>query len=124
MDPDNASMADFICDFCLRIWADDRPMVEGHKGSLICSACLTLAYDELWNRPAGASATRACALCLEKRNENCWTPKPWPPTGKDTVQGLAIDATTPPIACKRCVKQSVVMLERDPDYGWRRPTAS
>lgn len=121
MDPDNATMADFICDFCLRPWANDRPMVEGHKGSLICSACLTISFDVLWNRLAGATPDRVCALCLEKRDEKCWTPKLWPPPSDGTVQGLAIDAANSPVACKRCVKQSVVMLERDPDYGWKRP---
>lgn len=123
MDPDNASMADFICDFCLRPWADDRPMVEGHRGSLICSDCLTLAFDELWNRLAGAHADRACTLCLEQRREACWSPQTWPPAGPGVVPNLPI-STAPPLACKRCTKQSTVMLERDPDSNWKRPAPS
>lgn len=120
MDPDNAKMEDFVCDFCLRTWAEDRPMVEGHRGSLICSACLSVAFDLLWNRLEGERSDGVCALCLEKREEKCWSPGVWPPVGKGVQAQMAAGK---PMACKRCVKQSVVMLERDPDYGWKRPAA-
>jgi len=122
MDPDNATPADFICDFCLRPWADERPMVEGHKGSLICSSCLSLSFDELWNRQSGTPSDRVCNLCLEQRNEPCWSPPRWPATGPEVTPDLPINVATPPIACKRCTKQSVVMLERDPDSNWKRPS--
>ena len=29
-DPENVEMSDILCDFCLRAWTKDRPMVEGH----------------------------------------------------------------------------------------------
>lgn len=114
-------MEDFLCDFCLRTWAEDRPMVEGHRGRLICAECLGEAFDALWNRKSGEAGGGECALCLEKRQEASWRPRVWPP---NVPEGVTIDATAVPLACKRCVKQSVVMLERDPDYGWKRPAPS
>lgn len=95
-------------------------MVEGHKGSLVCSQCLTLAFDELWNRgggerpekvaadaPAQAVAAATCVMCLEQRDEPYWHSPAHPESG----------------ICKRCTKQAVVMLERDPDAEWKRPGA-
>lgn len=95
----------FKCDFCRHGWSQDRPMVEGHKGSLICAPCLTLAFDELWNRPGGQRVPFTCTLCLEHREEPYWVSPAFPEAG----------------ICKRCTKQSVVMLERDPEAGWKRP---
>ena len=107
---DNAQMSDFICDFCTQQWSETRPMIEGHRGSLICSNCLTLAYDEVWNHGGGVPAPgeSLCILCLSHRDELHWES----PVNADIR------------ACKRCIKQSVVMLERDPEYGWKRPGAS
>lgn len=108
----------FKCDFCRQPWSDDRPMVEGHKGSLICGRCLAVAFDELWNRGAGVRpagvgpdssahdrALATCTLCLELRDEPYWYSPLHPEVG----------------ICRRCTKQSAVMLERDPDSGWKRP---
>ena len=133
-DEDNLSPEDFLCDFCGQTWAPDRPMVEGHRGSLACARCLTLAFDELWNRQeetgAGNSAQQEddnthpqpppsgrgleerhppvgtpCVMCLEQRDEPHWHS----PVREDAWM------------CKRCAKQSVVMLERDPEAGFKRP---
>lgn len=112
-DEENLSPEDFLCDFCGQAWASDRAMVEGHRGSLVCARCLTLAFDELWNRlggedlPAesGANLTGpTCAMCLERRDERHW---------RSPVREAWL--------CKRCAKQSVVMLERDPESGFSRP---
>lgn len=109
-DENHLTPEDFLCDFCGSPWAAQRPMVEGHRGSLVCAACLSLAFDELWNRPGGAvppgdAATPACRMCLETRNEPHWT-SPIDPHAR---------------ICRRCAKQSVVMLERDPESGFTRP---
>lgn len=105
-DENNLLPDDFLCDFCSSAWDDSRPMVEGHRGSLICARCLSLAFDELWNQraPGAVPPAQPCALCLERRDEPHWAS---PLTGA--------------LACKRCVKQSAVMLERDPDTPWKRP---
>lgn len=114
-DPENLSPEDFLCDFCGRSWSDDRPMVEGHQGSLICSACLSVAYAEVVlhhagdaPRPLGEGASRErCVLCLEEgRDELHWR--------SPVDEGK--------LACRRCIKMSASMLERDKDFGWKKPT--
>lgn len=107
MDPNNAQMSDFVCDFCGREWADERPMVEGHQGSLICRECLDEAFERVWLLDQGVPVPdgKTCILCLADNGDP------------------AFEGTRAPgvYACKRCIKQSVVMLERDPDYGYVRP---
>ncbi|MBL8757039.1 MAG: hypothetical protein JNK35_01265 [Phycisphaerae bacterium] len=99
----------FKCDFCRQPWADDRPMVEGHQGSLICSACLSVAYLHVHGpQTAGLGAESpaiACRMCLETRSGPRWA-SPLDPEA---------------VACKRCIRQSAGVLERDPEYAWRRP---
>lgn len=98
-------------------------MVEGHQGSCICGSCLTIAFVETAdaNAPgtdasspgAGAGAARTsgvvrgglCKLCLETRSEPLW---------QSPLDGTAL-------ACRRCVRQSAAVLQKDPDSGWRRP---
>lgn len=80
-------------------------MVEGHRGSLICGPCLSVAFVEaagggVRSAPPGA----ACTLCLEPREGPMWT-----------------SPTREAFACLRCVKQSAGVLAKDPDAGWRRP---
>ncbi|MDX2130879.1 MAG: hypothetical protein SFY69_02355 [Planctomycetota bacterium] len=100
---------DFLCDFCLRSWASDRPMVEGHKGSLICAECLADAHRALVLAKAGVAPSRGetCVLCLTEP-EKCWR--------STRIEGG-------PLACLTCVKRSGAILEKDPDSGWTRPGA-
>ncbi len=108
-DEDNLKPEDFLCDFCGQTWALERPMVEGHRGSLACARCLALAFDELWNRGAASPAPGGvpCVMCLEQRDEPHW---------HSPMRESAW-------LCKRCAKQSVVMLERDPEANFKRPPA-
>lgn len=109
MDEDNATPQDFLCDFCEACWNEDRPMVEGHRGSLICGRCLTLAFDALWNHAQGQplSEGEVCLLCLSDNGDPVWASH-----SRDVAR-----------ACKRCIKQGAVMLERDAESRWRRPGA-
>lgn len=97
----------FKCDFCLRAWAEELPMVEGHRGSLVCVDCLTAAYIEVVHR--GTAATPAegetCAMCLEVRKDPEWR----------STRG------TSALICLRCIKQGARMLEKDAEIGWKRP---
>ncbi len=97
----------FKCDFCLEAWAEDRPMVEGHRGSLICSRCLTVAFSTVWIAKAGVtvSETSICALCLEHHDTPHWDSPLNPGT----------------YACKRCINQSARILQKDPESGWKIP---
>lgn len=136
-DPDRLMMSDVMCDFCRDEWSETLPMVEGHQGSCICGSCLTIAFVETADANApgadanapgsdasapgsdasaqgaegGAASTSGvvrggmCKLCLETRSEPLWQ--------------SPLDATA--LACRRCVRQSAAVLQKDPDSGWRKP---
>ncbi len=92
----------FKCDFCRRGWSEDRPMVEGHQGSLICAPCLTIACVER----APAEAPFKCVMCLQEGLTGaCW----------------ASPLHAQSLICGKCIAQSAGTLERDPEYGWKRP---
>ncbi|MBL8989977.1 MAG: hypothetical protein JNJ48_00190 [Phycisphaerae bacterium] len=100
----------FKCDFCRRPWREDRPMVEGHRGSLVCADCLTAAHLEIVNekRPGHRPPEHgACTMCLERRDEPHW-------------QSPLFDGA---FICRRCIRQSAQTLAKDPDSGWTRPGA-
>jgi hypothetical protein len=110
IDEHNAQPEDFLCDYCGNRWATDRPMVEGHRGSLICGRCLTLAYLEIIVRSAGQNPPpgETCTMCLQEKVEPHWrTPAREPG----------------PIICRWCIEKSARMLEKDRDTEWSRPTA-
>lgn len=107
-DPLNMSAEDFLCDFCGQAWREDRPFVEGHRGSCICGPCLSVAYAGLVlhrvNDQPGEG--EACALCLLERPEVAhWRS----PVFGDTL------------ACVQCVKRSAGVLHKDEDTAWRKP---
>lgn len=98
----------FRCDFCKSAWEAHRPMVEGHRGALICGNCLSIAYTELVHLDTGIRPDRekACALCLEN--------------GRDGLHWVSpVDESV--IVCRRCIKQSAGVLHKDDDIGWRKP---
>jgi hypothetical protein len=97
---------DFLCDFCGRAWDGAFPLVEGHKGSLICGSCLTVAYAEVVRANTGsAEPGYVCTLCLEHRDDPGW---------QSPVRDVAA-------VCARCLRQAGAKLEKDPDWGWTRP---
>lgn len=109
----------FICDFCRAPWSQSRPMVEGHKGSLICGPCLSVAYTETVLGKQGVMGVRGpvhpaeapgpwCTMCLERREQFYWT-SPLHPEAR---------------CCTRCIRQSAGTLEKDEDAHWRRPRPS
>jgi len=105
-DESQLDLSDFLCDFCHQAWADDRAMVEGHRGSCVCSQCLTVAYTEvvlLEQSPAPAAYT--CRLCLETRDEPGWAS----PIDQEAC------------ICQRCIKQSAGVLSKDKEISWSRP---
>jgi hypothetical protein len=82
-------------------------MVEGHRGSLVCGPCLTVAYVSviLAGEGAGLPPDAACTLCLVHKDEPHW-------------RSPAKDAA----ACRACILQAARMLEKDRDTNWSRPT--
>ena len=98
--------SDFLCDFCGREWDGEGPIVEGHRGSLICGDCLAAAYravvlDSQPTAPPGYT----CTLCLETRPDAGWS--------SPTLAEFS--------ACQRCIKQSAAVLAKDKDMGWKKP---
>lgn len=105
--PADMQPADFICDFCLRAWDGTFPMVEGHRGSLICSNCLTVAYTDVILADAPDSTEPySCVMCLEEKSDPQWT------------SPLREEAH----ACRTCINRAAGRLHKDPDWDWRKPT--
>lgn len=114
-DPQHVQMSDVLCDYCETPWREDLPLVEGHRGAVICGECLAAAYAAVVLRTPGAATSSGggepgqrceCRLCLERRPPPVWVS---PRTGVP--------------ACRRCIEQAAGVLERDRDYAWRRPSA-
>ncbi|MEL7473600.1 MAG: hypothetical protein AAGK04_09810 [Planctomycetota bacterium] len=98
----------FKCDFCSSGWTEDRPMVEGHKGSLICASCLSLAYRQVVVVESGEAFGDhdACTLCLmHKEAEPMWRS----PVGAEAI------------VCRECLIRAAVTLGKDREYGWSAP---
>jgi hypothetical protein len=96
----------FVCDCCMQHWDEDRPMVEGHQGSLICSQCLTVGYGSLVHlHEGGEHAGNKCVMCIEHRSEPLWQSPLRPEI----------------FVCVRCIRQAAGTLSADPDFGWKRP---
>ncbi len=98
----------FKCDFCMQAWSEDRPMVEGHKGSLICGSCLSLAYrmSVLSDPPSGPMGDLgSCVMCLQHKDRAAWE--------SPMTQGTWI--------CEECARNAAKMLEKDKEVTWSRP---
>lgn len=106
-DTDASGSEFFKCDFCRAAWREDLPMVEGHRGSLICGDCLRAAFIAIVLTETGdpAPADQVCAMCLSSPEKSIWRREPGGPP-----------------ACRRCVNQSARILSKDPEAGWRIPT--
>lgn len=106
-DENNVRMTDVLCDFCHTAWTHDLPVIEGHRGSIICGNCLTVAYTAVVLRSDGrAPSGYTCTMCLEKRPDGAWQSPAYPEA----------------VACERCIKLAAATLEKDRDWAWRRPT--
>lgn len=107
-DPTDMRAEDFLCDFCGHHWAEDRPMIEGHRGSLVCGRCLSVAYAAVVHAGAGGAVDGpACTMCLETRPEAHWDS---PLRDKARI-------------CRRCIELAARQLQRDRGSGWRIPDA-
>lgn len=111
----NVQMSDVLCDFCHREWTEDVPMVEGHRGSCICGRCLTIAYTEVVlnnQNPAGEKFT--CAMCLESEQDRSAIKRGDESGWRSPVHEVAA-------ICRRCIKQTAGILQKDKESGWRKP---
>ncbi len=94
------------CDFCGADWDMVKPMIEGHKGSILCLDCLSRAIDQA----AAAERAFACTLCLVDREPPMkrWS-GPRPTAGDDPAQ-----------VCWDCLQQADRTFARDADTDWQR----
>ncbi len=120
-DENDVQMSDVLCDFCRREWTEDLAMVEGHQGSCICGKCLTIAYVEVvLNKHAAPPAPPSigefmCALCLEKSEDRA-------ALGRADEPGWRSPAHEEAAICRRCIKQTAGVLQKDKESGWSKPT--
>ena len=114
-DPSNVQMDDILCDFCHRQWTVDVPFVEGHRGSVICGNCLTVAYHELVVASAGETGDFMCVLCRESEEDRAAEKRPGEPGWRSPLDESVA-------TCRRCVKRAAGVLHKDPDSPWRKPS--
>lgn len=107
-DNDADGNAFFKCDFCQVPWDQERPMVEGHRGSLICGNCLSLAYREVvaGESGVGPEAGVGCALCLQTNDVTHWQ--------------SPVDESV--VVCHECIARSAKLLDKDADFAWSIPS--
>ena len=97
-------------------------MVEGHKGRLICGACLSRAYAQVCVREAGivAPSHAACALCLMSKSGDYWQSES---LVLEEAGEVRVDPLSPgALACRWCIDRSAQMLAKDAESGWKLPT--
>ena len=122
-DPENIAAQDFLCDFCAQCWSEERPMVEGHKGTLICGRCLSLAFDATVVRNAGVVVPEhvACTLCLLNKSGDYWQSPLRVVVEGGESGGVDVLPEGGACICRWCIERSAGMLEKDPTSGWKRP---
>jgi hypothetical protein len=96
------------CDFCGTDWDEQLPMIEGHRGSVLCLACLRHALDGA--QPAEESFTGAMCLSDRSAGTSCWThPGPAPSPGLNPGA----------ILCWDCIRLAAKGFHKDPDVDFR-----
>jgi hypothetical protein len=96
------------CDYCGTDWDEQLPMIEGHRGSVLCLECLKCALDNA--RPA--DDTIDCALCLSASPAGT---KHWRHPDPKPSDGLNPDA----ILCWDCIRLAAKGYHKDPDIDFR-----
>jgi len=105
-DENNVQMSDVLCDFCHAEWTLDKPVIEGHHGSIICGNCLTVAYTQVVLHSVNTGpAGYQCTMCLENRPDIAWQSP----------------AYSEAVICQRCLKLAAGTLSKDKDFNWSKP---
>jgi len=95
------------CDFTGTEWDEQVPMIEGHRGAVICLDALRRAIDQA----AEADAPFMCTMCRREREagKKMWR-HPDPP-----------ETATPDAAiCWPCIRQADKAFGKDPDTDWQQ----
>ncbi|MBI1371591.1 MAG: hypothetical protein GC159_02355 [Phycisphaera sp.] len=101
------------CDFCGVDWdaydeSMSNPMVEGHRGSVICLSCLKQALEHM----APAESEFMCTLCVNEKvpagTERWFHPSPTPSPGLNAHA----------VVCRACIRQAAGRFNKDKDVDW------
>lgn len=96
------------CDFCGTDWDEMLPMIEGHRGSVVCLPCLDRALQE----QAAGEVEVSCTMCLRPVTPG----RPhWSPPQR------AAQANPEACICDDCIDQAARAFDKDPDVAWKRP---
>lgn len=117
-DESDVRMSDVVCDFCLREWSEDVPMLEGHHGSCVCGNCLTVAYtDVMLNGRSTAPPGFTCPMCLEGEADRAALDRAGEPGWRSPAREEAV-------MCRRCIELAAKALDRDGDFDWTKPDSA
>ena len=96
------------CDFCGVDWDEVIPMIEGHRGSVLCLTCLKQAMGSA----VPAKEAYDCALCLSNKpgETKCWIHP-----GAEPSPGLNAEAKL----CWDCMRLAAKGFHKDPDVDFR-----
>ena len=90
------------CDFCSTDWDEVKPMIEGHRGSILCLSCLKMALVDIAAQPEEFS----CTLCIREGLPESL------PRWQSPLRPEAV-------ACQDCVHQAARTFDRDKDVDWK-----
>jgi hypothetical protein len=96
------------CDFCGVDWDEELSMIEGHKGSVLCLACLKRALDEATPADDPFKGT----LCLSDHPAGT---KRWLHPEAKPSPGLNADAPL----CWDCIRLAAKGFHKDPEIDFR-----
>ena len=95
------------CDFCGTDWDEVLPMIEGHRGSVICLECFKQAHADLTEQ----AGEFQCTLCIrENLPQDLPRWKPDDPSAQADRQA---------IVCGDCIQQAAGAFDRDQDVDWK-----
>jgi hypothetical protein len=96
------------CDFCGTDWDEQIPMIEGHRGSVLCLDCLKQAHEKAQPQDPLFS----CVMCLREglpADVARWAhPEPLPTANRSAF------------ICIDCINQAAGTFSKDPDVDWKR----
>jgi hypothetical protein len=95
------------CDFCGRDWDMEKPMIEGHRGSILCIDCLARAIGDA----ADAGEPFACTMCLRRFDAGGRRYRSVEPS---------TDANADAVICWDCIQQADRAFGKDAQTDWQR----
>ncbi|MHB1157294.1 MAG: hypothetical protein ACYC26_10710 [Phycisphaerales bacterium] len=98
---------ELACDFCGVTWDQVKPMIEGHRGSILCLACLAKAIEQAEE----SEEAFTCTMCRVEREAGMkrWHFEPRP-----------AHANQEGVICWDCVQQADRAFGKDTDVDWTR----